>query len=311
MCLFLVYFLVTKVAGDQMYTATNSCLFTPMESHSTDSPIECAIKCSSVACKAFQFNESASICNLYAFNEICQSDTVCANVIVFVNERYNNMVMPFHCHAVYQCLSFQFLADSTGVVFQLFNGINFKFASGSQSVFDIINASQATPIIADSRNSTIAAVGTYRNSKLIVLPNMDMIAYFNKKSANKRQARLPNNFVRYLTEGICTNYSSCYHDIDEYSLRIGTRHLVFGITLSSKFNYANLSKQAIIDNWHFVICGTFWMQKVSPDTTGLMNLYGICSTKRLSVIDPFIKGNICKVPLVGQDVPSRKDVAIH
>ena len=91
--MFLVFLiLIRTINADGLYSNASACLFNTIETYSTSSIIECAIKCDSVNCKAVHFVENNAMCNLYAFHEICQSHTKCEMKPVFINDRYNDKV---------------------------------------------------------------------------------------------------------------------------------------------------------------------------------------------------------------------------
>ena len=91
----LFFAMIKMITANGFYQATESCAFKVLQNVSLGTELECAIKCDLADCKAFLFDKQASLCKLYAYSQVCQSNTKCINVTIFINNRDNEEVRIF------------------------------------------------------------------------------------------------------------------------------------------------------------------------------------------------------------------------
>ena len=137
-------------------------------------------------------------------------------------------------------------------------------------------------------NLSVMVIGTYKHSRMIALPNDEMMRNIGLKVYRV----FHNNLASYLTNGNCTILFNCYNFIKDYKRSIGKQNQILGI-FNEFFDLDNLVSLTEKHNWHFLI------GKVNPNSTNkpvvqkFSNLYGICMGRSTGVTQLDDGGNYC------------------
>ena len=163
------------------------------------------------------------------------------------------------------------------------NGYIEKRLKDKETVFHISDPTKAMAVLV-SNGAVVIAAGTYYGSKMIAWPDEDiinklngMIKKFDPKSVDI--IKMGNNFVSYLTNGKCTDFSECYHSIKDYKKYITVKNQVFGMKTDDikddkKFDIDEFTSKLITNNWH-IITGQYY-RNLKQNLDNIIKLYGIC-----------------------------------
>ena len=135
---------------------------------------------------------------------------------------------------------------------------------------------------------SVMVLGTYKHSKMVALPNDEMI---RMPRASENQVFL-NNLASYFTNGNCTILLNCYAAIFGYRSLLRKQNFIFGVA-SSFAEFDNLVNLIEKHNWHFLIGKTNPNEINIPMWQKLMNLYGICMGYSTGVTQLDYEGNSC------------------
>ena len=108
--------------------------------------------------------------------------------------------------------------------------------------YNIVNKKRAMVIATGTINMPMVALGSFNNSNLIAWPNNNLLPKMKNRILNDDKLIL-QNLIDYLTKGPCTNYSLCYHPIEDFQKFTGVSSLVFGISANSIFDLESLQNQ--------------------------------------------------------------------
>ena len=128
---------------------------------------------------------------------------------------------------------------------------------------------------------------------LLAWPKSDLINALN--SGRNVDHLLANQMVSVVTSGRCSIYKNCYKPIEQYKRFIKDKFLVFGVSHNSNFDFLDLKKLIIKNNWYFIVGGDFWKNKVNDNIKSLLELYGIIATGEQTTGYAFDEENICNM----------------
>jgi len=130
------------------------------------------------------------------------------------------------------------------------------------------------------------------SSYLLAWPHSDLLNLLNK--GREIDKILVNRVMSVLTSGKCTNHSLCYRPFEKYESFINDTNLVFGVTKGNeKFNFWNVNRLILKNNWHFIVAIIIDAKGLSSDIINLVGIYGIKLTRSVIVAYNFGKENLC------------------
>jgi len=287
--LFLFFQFFLHSSNVEIYKSIKTCVFNHLQRFPVSSVLKCAPKCYLMNCNGFQFN--GNYCYFYGDGGTCQSDTPCPKVSIFVNDK----VRTFQLSRLFDLFLFQLPKENTGFKFQLFNGIK-SIPDKSLNPYRIINKTLIKMFIQERGTSnSVYVLGRNKDqsdSYLLDWPQSDLLNLLNK--GKKIDETLVNRIMSVLTSGKCTNHSVCYRPFEKYESFVNDTNLVFGVTKNEKFDFGNVNRLILQNNWHFIVALEFTGKKFVQDLVNLMGIYGINRYGEIVKSYNFGGENLCK-----------------
>ena len=179
--------------------------------------------------------------------------------------------------------------------FNLLNGVKSQIFAGNLSVYQIKNGEFVKMVITAESPKLIVVLARLEKPgfpSVLAWPKSNLIFALNL--GRKVDQTLANQMVTVLTSGKCLKYTDCYNPIEQYKRFIKEKFRVFGISHNSKFDFLNLEKLIVKNNWHFIVGGDFWKNKINYRIKSLLKYYRIFLIDDQTTNYSFAEENICQ-----------------
>ena len=130
------------------------------------------------------------------------------------------------------------------------------------------------------------------NNYLLAWPKSDLLRLLNFR--RKIDEILVNRIISVLTSGKCTNHSLCYKPFEEYESFVNYANLIFGVTKNEKFDFWNVNRLILKNNWHFIVGLASNKIEIVTEVFNLMGIYGIKQYSELVAAYNFGEENLCR-----------------